>query len=112
VTDVSDARKVRDYDAMRVQNRKHHIWHGELQARVRAVLAERDGLRADRDQERGAHVSAESARTALIPQQNRRIAELTAALEELVRLKDGPRDDAYRAGKDAAWDAARRALGR
>jgi hypothetical protein len=29
------------------------------------------------------------------------------ALAELVRLKDGPRDDAYRAAKDAAWDAAR-----
>jgi hypothetical protein len=33
-----------------------------------------------------------------------------AALEELVRLKDGPRDDAYRATKDAAWDEAREAL--
>lgn len=30
------------------------------------------------------------------------------ALVELVRLKDGPRDDAYRAAKDAAWDEARR----
>jgi hypothetical protein len=28
------------------------------------------------------------------------------ALAELVRLKDGPRDNAYRAAKDAAWDAA------
>jgi hypothetical protein len=28
-------------------------------------------------------------------------------LAVLVRLKDGPRDDAYRAAKDAAWDAAR-----
>lgn len=35
-----------------------------------------------------------------------------AALRELVRLKDGPRDDAYRATKDAAWDAARAALPR
>jgi hypothetical protein len=34
-----------------------------------------------------------------------------AALAELVRLKDGPRDDAYRAAKDAAWQAARDALG-
>jgi hypothetical protein len=32
------------------------------------------------------------------------------ALAELVRLKDGPRDDAYRATKDAAWEAARAAL--
>lgn len=32
------------------------------------------------------------------------------ALRELVRLKDGPRDDAYRAAKDAAWDAARATL--
>jgi hypothetical protein len=34
------------------------------------------------------------------------------ALRELVRLKDGPRDDAYRAAKDAAWDQARTALHR
>jgi hypothetical protein len=33
-----------------------------------------------------------------------------AALAELVRLKDGPRDAAYRAAKDAAWQAAREAL--
>lgn len=32
------------------------------------------------------------------------------ALADLVRLKDGPRDDAYRAEKDAAWDRARHAL--
>ena len=32
---------------------------------------------------------------------------LWEALAELVRLKDGPRDDAYRAAKDAAWDVAR-----
>jgi hypothetical protein len=32
------------------------------------------------------------------------------ALRELVRLKDGPRDDAYRAAKDAAWDMARDVL--
>lgn len=36
--------------------------------------------------------------------------ECRAALEELVRLKDGPRDDAYLAAKDAAWKAARDAL--
>jgi hypothetical protein len=35
---------------------------------------------------------------------------LRAALAELVRLKDGPRDDAYRAEKDAAWQSAREAL--
>jgi hypothetical protein len=33
------------------------------------------------------------------------------ALAELVRLKDGPRDDVYRAAKDAAWDAARTIVG-
>jgi hypothetical protein len=38
-------------------------------------------------------------------------AWLREALAELVRLKDGPRDDAYRAAKDAAWQAARDALG-
>lgn len=32
------------------------------------------------------------------------------ALRELVRLKDGPRDDAYRDAKDAAWDTARAVL--
>jgi hypothetical protein len=36
---------------------------------------------------------------------------LRLALAELVRLKDGPRDDAYRAGKDAAWQRARDLLG-
>lgn len=35
---------------------------------------------------------------------------LDRVLRELVRLKDGPRDDAYRASKDAAWDAARDVL--
>jgi hypothetical protein len=35
---------------------------------------------------------------------------LRTALTELVRLKDGPRDDAYRAAKDDAWQAAREAL--
>lgn len=35
---------------------------------------------------------------------------LYAALRELVRLKDGPRDDAYRAAKDAAWKRARDVL--
>jgi hypothetical protein len=38
-------------------------------------------------------------------------ARLREALAELVCLKDGPRDDAYRAAKDAAWQAARDALG-
>jgi predicted DNA-binding protein len=37
--------------------------------------------------------------------------QLRDALSELVRLKDGPRDDAYRAEKDAVWEAARTALG-
>lgn len=36
-----------------------------------------------------------------------RLAEAVKALAELVRLKDGPRDDVYRAAKDAAWDTAR-----
>jgi hypothetical protein len=31
------------------------------------------------------------------------LAAAVEALAELVRLKDGPRDDAYRAAKDAAW---------
>lgn len=37
---------------------------------------------------------------------------LHVVIDELVRLKDDPRDDAYRAEKDAAWQAAREALRR
>jgi hypothetical protein len=37
-------------------------------------------------------------------------SEVRLALAELVRLKDGPRDDAYHAAKDAAWDKARAVL--
>jgi alpha-D-ribose 1-methylphosphonate 5-triphosphate synthase subunit PhnI len=33
-----------------------------------------------------------------------------AVLKTLVELKDGPRDEHYRATKDAAWDAAREVL--
>lgn len=33
------------------------------------------------------------------------------ALAELVRLKDGPRDEAYERDKPKAWQAAREALG-
>ena len=36
--------------------------------------------------------------------------EIRLALAELIRLKDGPRDDAYHAAKDAAWDRARTVL--
>ena len=35
---------------------------------------------------------------------------LREALAELVLLKDGPRDEHYRATKDAAWERARAAL--
>jgi hypothetical protein len=38
------------------------------------------------------------------------LLEARAALADLVRLKDGPRDDAYRVQKDAAWDRGRNAL--
>ena len=34
-------------------------------------------------------------------------AEVLAVLGELVALKDGPRDEHYRASKDDAWDRAR-----
>lgn len=37
-------------------------------------------------------------------------AELRAALVELVRLKNGPRDDAYYHDREHAWAAARAAL--
>ena len=40
-----------------------------------------------------------------------RPGDIEQALRELVRLKDGPRDAAYVAAKDAAWQAARAALG-
>lgn len=33
-----------------------------------------------------------------------------AALHELVRLKDGPRDDKYGDDKEAAWEEARRVV--
>jgi chromosome segregation ATPase len=39
-----------------------------------------------------------------------RLAEVEGALRQLVDLKDGPRDSAYYASKDAAWGAARAAL--
>jgi hypothetical protein len=39
-----------------------------------------------------------------------RCTKLERALEELVQLKDGPRDDAYRAAKDRAWQRAHEAL--
>jgi hypothetical protein len=35
-----------------------------------------------------------------------------SVLSELVRLKDGPRDEAYRVAKDAAWQRARDVLAR
>ena len=38
----TDAEKVRDYNAMQVQNRKHHIWYGELQAKVAKLEAENE----------------------------------------------------------------------
>jgi hypothetical protein len=37
----------------------------------------------------------------------RRAYKVVSVLDELVRLKDGPRDDAYREAKDAAWERAR-----
>jgi hypothetical protein len=40
----------------------------------------------------------------------RDVADLRAALSALVRLKDGPRDEAYRVEKDAAWQVARDVL--
>jgi hypothetical protein len=42
----------------------------------------------------------------------RRANDLADALRDLVALKDGPRDDAYRDLKDGAWRAARAALDR
>lgn len=39
-----------------------------------------------------------------------RAQRFQAALAELVTLKDGPRDEHYRAAKDAAWDRARALL--
>jgi len=42
--------------------------------------------------------------------QYERAERLAKVLRELVRLKDGPRDDTYRATKDAAWQEAREAL--
>jgi hypothetical protein len=64
------------------------------------VSRQRDEMRAERDaaiEERDRYRD-----------QRRRVVE---ALVELVRLKDGPRDDAYRAAKDAAWERARSVVG-
>lgn len=36
--------------------------------------------------------------------------QLRRAVETLVRLKDGPRDDSYRAAKDTTWEVARSVL--
>lgn len=38
-----------------------------------------------------------------------RLLACAEALDELLRLKDGPRDDHYRATKEAAWERARKA---
>lgn len=35
------------------------------------------------------------------------VTQLRSALAELVRLKDGPRDESYKEAKDAAWSHAR-----
>lgn len=48
--------------------------------------------------------------TAPVPGPTRAAEGLRAVLADLVRLKDGPRNDAYRAEKEAAWDRARAAL--
>lgn len=42
---------------------------------------------------------------------DRRLQGAVGVLRELVALKDGPRDDAYRAAKDVAWDVARSIVG-
>lgn len=55
------------------------------------------------------------ARAVWKEQVHERSMQLLAALDalaKLVCLKDGPRDDAYRAAKDAAWDEARSVLAR
>lgn len=39
-----------------------------------------------------------------------RLFDAESALAELVRLKDGPRDDAYRRDKEIAWQRARAVL--
>lgn len=38
-------------------------------------------------------------------------ADMERAARHLLALKDGPRDDAYRAAKEPAWQALRDALG-
>lgn len=59
---------------------------------IDAVVASKEAAQRERDIERRAAKAQHDA------------------LAELVRLKDGPRDDAYRAAKDKAWQAARDAL--
>jgi len=76
-------------------------------ARVQAVTAELEQARADLAAEQGEHDDLKTDYEVL----DERVQAVRAPLVELVRLKDGPRDDAYRAAKDAAWDAARAAIG-
>lgn len=87
----------------------------QLRARLRAL----DGVREayDRRGQAMGHLAAavnasEDAIAELraeVAAAEQRGAEALAALRELVRLKDGPRDAAYERDKPKAWDAARAA---
>ncbi len=54
--------------------------------------------------------SVETPHLAAAPTLQGVVLDAIAALEELVRLKRGPRDEEYETRKDAAWETARQAL--
>lgn len=83
---------------------------------VREALLREALRRAERERDEAALEAAAKIERLRIEIEERRRFEIDlierrneamSVLVELVRLKDGPRDEAYRAAKDAAWEAAR-----
>lgn len=62
------------------------------------------------DRDRTPTQDAYDAACAALHKHRDRADRLEAVLTELVALKDGARDDHYRAEKDATWECARRVL--
>jgi hypothetical protein len=77
------------------------------------LAAEAAGLRREVEsltRQRDAWKQKEAERCEALAHERERLRAFREVLAELVRLKDGPRDDAYRAAKDDAWQAARDVL--
>lgn len=108
-----------ELDAAREANAEMSQANGRLrgqeeQARYALAAAERAREEAQRERDELLRQRAEfdTPMQRAAEEAHERAERLGEALDELVRLKDGPRDDAYRAAKDAAWDRARAALAR